>query len=413
MTPILDGIKVVDVSQVAAVPMAARILADFGADVIHVEHPVLGDHFRVLLDGMAAATGIQSEINYVWEHYNRNKKSVTVDLSRDGGRKILYKMLGGADVFLTNLRPFELEKFHVDYETLKGMNPRLVAAYLTGYGRKGPANNNPAYDHTAYWARSGIPHRVRSLSPELREPGVSPPAFIPSFGDHMAAMSLVSGVMMALYDREKSATGREINVSLFHAGVYQLSFDISGALATGQDCMNRLSREENPNALTGQYRTKDDRWVLMCILRPDRYWSQFCKAIGREELEKDPRFATAEAQTENHVALMEILDQVFLEKTLDQWRPTLDAERLPWAPVQNLVEVTRDPQARANDFFVTYQHPDHGTIEGVQCPIQIAEHPTPVRNAAPEFGQHTEEVLLELGYTWEDIVQFKEQGVIA
>ncbi|MBW2284457.1 MAG: CoA transferase, partial [Deltaproteobacteria bacterium] len=379
MAPVLEGIKVIDVSQVAAVPMAARILADFGADVIHVENPTIGDHFRHVLSGMSSTTGIKCDINYVWELYNRNKKCITLDLSQEGGQEVLYKIIETADVFLTNLRPFELKKFRVEYETLNRKNPRLVAGYLTGYGKSGADKNVPAYDHTAYWARSGIPHRLRSLLPALREPGVTPPAFLPAFGDHMAGMSLACGIMMALFGRERTGSGEEVNVSLFHSGVYQLSFDVSGALVTGEDCPQVNSREDNPNALVGQYQTKDGRWILFCILRPERFTSQFCKAIGREKLLDDPRFESMEAMTENRIALMEILDGVFKEKTLDEWKPLLNEAGLPWSPIQSLLDVVHDPQARANDFFVAYDHPTYGKIEGVANPIKLGKGLEPVR----------------------------------
>jgi len=413
MAQVLEGIKVLDVSQVAAVPMAARILADHGADVIHVEHPGMGDQFRFVLEFMSEATGIKSEINYIWEHYNRNKRCITIDLAQEAGQKILYKMIETTDVLLTNLRPFELKKFRLQYDTLNRLNPKLVAGFLTGYGKKGPDKDMPAYDHTAYWARSGIPRRLISLSPDIRKPGVAPPAFLPAFGDHMAAMSLACGVMMALFARERTGLGDEINVSLFHAGAYQLSFDLSGALVTGQDCPNVMSKEDNPNPLSSQYQTKDGRWLLFCFLRPERFWSNFCKAVGREDLENDPRFTTVDLMRENRTPLRVILEDLFLGKTLDEWKQLLDQSGLPWAPVQNLQEVINDPQAKENDFFVSYDHPTYGRIGGVTNPIKLTNKQDTVRMPAAEFSQHTEEVLIEYGYTWEDIVQFKDQGIIA
>lgn len=413
MAPVLEGIRIIDVSQVAAAPMAARILADFGADVIHVENPAIGDHFRHILSGMSSTTGIKSDINYIWELYNRNKRCITLDLSQEGGRQVLYRILETADVFLTNLRPFELKKFRVEYETLREINPRLVGAYLTGYGKSGVHKDVAAYDHTAYWARSGIPHRLRSLLPALREEGVTPPAFLPAFGDNMAGMSLACGIMMALFGRERTGSGEEVDVSLYHSGVYQLSFDVSGALVTGEDCQEVNSREDNPNALVGQYQTKDGRWILFCILRPDRFSSRLFKAIGREELLDDVRFTTVESMEENHIALMEILDGVFKEKTLAEWKPLLDEAGLPWSPIQSLLDVIHDPQARANEFFVHYDHPTYGNIEGVANPIKLGKRLEPVRMPAAEFSQHTEEVLLECGYTWEDIIGFKDEGIIA
>jgi len=406
----VEGIKVVDVSQVAAVPMAARHLADFGADVIHVENPVRGDSWRgyqaEIERGKALRVYAPSHINYNWENFNRNKRSLTLDLAQEGGREILYKLVAKADVFVTNLRPFELEKFNLEYDTLSRLNPRLIYGHLTGYGKKGPDRDAPGYDATAYWARSGIPYRYA-------EPGMAPSHIAPAFGDNVAALALAYGIMTALYVRERTGIGQEVDVALLHTGVYQLSFDIAGALVTGLDYEDwRLrSREDVPNALSAQYQTKDGRWLLLVVLQPDRYWSRFCQAIERPDLEHDPRFESFEPRIENHAALHHILEEVFLTKTLDEWKSRLRG--IPFAPFQNFLEVINDPQARANDFFVSFDHPTYGRIEVVANPIKLSKTPATIRMPAPEFGQHTEEVLLEYGYTWEDIAQFKAQGVIA
>jgi len=412
MVSALTGIKVIDVSQVAAVPMSARYLGDFGADVLHIEHPVTGDSFRVLQAGMSQISGVQSDINYVWENYNRNKRSVTLDLSRESGQKILYRLVEKADVFLTNMRPFEQKKYRFEYGVLSRLNPRLIYGALTGYGTRGPEKDSPAYDHTAYWARSGIPHRLAALTLPAA-PGTPPPAFVPSFGDHMAGMNLACGVMTALFMREKTGMGQEVNVSLFHSGVYQLSMDLAGTLVTKQDCQRMESRESVRSPLVTLYLTKDDRWILLSGLRRDRYWSKFCQAIERQDLENDPRFDSVDTMTENSIALLHILEEVFQSRTLEEWAPRLNAAGIPWSLVQTLTEVVNDPQARANGFFVSYEHPVYGTIEGVANPVKLSESPESVRMPAPEFSQHTEEVLMDLGYTWEEIGQFKKDGVIA
>ena len=433
----LDGIKVVDLSQVAAVPAAARHLADFGADVIHVENPATGDFWRGYQAGQGTgATGVPSDINYNWENYNRNKRGVTLDLSQERGQEILYKLVEEADVFLTNLRPIELERFNLEYATLSRLNPRLIYGALTGFGKKGPDRNVPAYDLTAYWTRAAIPYLLTMF-------GMPGPSFRPAFGDNVAALALAFGVMTALYVRERTGVGQEVDLALYHTGIYQISFDIAGALVTGQDYkdelmkrrqeqeesvrklreemiaeaeaavarLSDLNRGNMPNPLAMRYQTKDERMVVLLALQPDRYWSRFCQAIEREDLEHDPRFESIERRAENSAALIAILDEVFLTRTLDEWKPRLAA--LPFAPAQTLLEVINDPQARANDFFVTFDHPTYGRIEVIANPVKLSKTPATVRMPAPEFGQHTEEVLLEHGYTWEDIAQLKEQGVIA
>lgn len=410
MTLPLEGIAVVDVSQVAAVPMAARMLADLGADVIHVENPTTGDSFRSLLEGMT--TGLQSDINYVWELYNRNKKSVTIDLKQTEGQEILHRILEGSDVFLTNLRPFELESFDLTYDFLKGLNPKLVCGYLNGYGRQGLEKNLPGYDHTGYWARSGIPYRLKTLTKCLQAPGTLLPAFMPSFGDHMAAMILYGGIMTALYRREKTGVGDEVYASLYQAGVYQQSFDMAGTLAAGEEHENVDVESDERSPLVGQYMTKDGRWVLLSILNSERYAFKVYDVIGRKELKDDPRFVPLETLADNFGELRRILKAEFKRKTLAEWRMLLDEASIPYAPVQTHLEVVSDPQARANGFFVAYDHPEHGSIEGVATPINIGKDPVDVRMPAPEFSEHTDGVLLEAGYSMDELVELKAQGII-
>jgi len=403
-----EGIKVVEVAQVAAVPMAGRHLADFGADVIHVENPATGDSWRAFqarVEG-GLGSGAPSDINYNWENFNRNKRSLTVDLSQEGGRKIIYKLMERADVFLTNLRMFEREKFRLEYDTLSRLNPRLIYGSLTGYGKKGPDRNNPAYDSIAYWARPGLGYAFATQ-------GIPPSVDGGAFGDNVAALALAFGVVTALYVRDRTGVGQEVDLSLFHTGIYQLSFFIAGALATGLDLEDWRPRsiEDASNPLTLPYQTKDGRWLLLALVLPDRYWSKLCQAIEREDLEHDPRFESFEPRIENHAILYHILEEAFLTRTLDDWKPRL--EGIPFAPYQNFLEAIADPQARANDVFATIDHPTYGRLEVITNPVKLSKTQATTRMPAPEFSQHTEEVLLEYGYTWDDIAQFKEQGIIA
>ena len=320
------------------------------------------------------------------------------------------------------------------YETLSTLNPRLIYGSVTGHGMNGPDKDMPAYDTTVYWARSGINHL-------LTIPGMSGPNARPAFGDNVAGLGLAFGVMNALYARDRIGLGQEVDVSLFFTGLYQLTFDVAGALVTGRDeteyrleafegteeerqqrdtlinesrsAIKRLAdfyRERLPNPLANTYGTKDGKLIRFNALQADRYWSKFCKLIGREELEPDPRFATLEARQENRKELYHIFREAFLARTLEEWRPLLSD--LPASPVQTLVEVINDPQARANDFFLPYDHPNYGAMEIMASPVNMSKTPATIRMPAPEFSQHTEEVLLEEGYSWEDIERFKEEGVI-
>jgi len=427
MRMVLEGVKVIDCSQVAAVPMAARHLGDFGADVVHVEHPVTGDFWRGFQEAQTEGGGgaSPSDFNYSWEAFNRNKRSMTLNLYNENGRAIMHKMVAQADVFLSNLRPFELERFELNYKTLSKINPRLIWGNITGYGKKGPAKDHPAYDTTAYWARSGI-HALFSM------PGVPCLTYRPAFGDTVAGLALAHGIVQALYVREKTGVGQEVNISLLHTGLYQLSFDVAGALITEKDIQDWREEPEaelqeqsmaaiaqiadfyaakTKSPLTGAYLTKDMRSLLFVVLQPDRYWVKFCNALGREDLAQNPKYQTMEGRAEDRVALRKAFAEIFLTKTLEEWIPLI--EGIPYAPIQTILEAVKDIQARENGYFVTYEHPERGMIEQLANPVMMSETPASYRLPAPEFSQHTEEVLLEYGYTWDDISRFQEDGTIA
>jgi len=435
----LEGIKVIDISQVIAVPVCARHLADYGADVIHVENTATGDSWRSFQAGHGGGKGgIPSEIPYSWEVYNRNKRSLSVDLSKPGGRDIIYRLVKDADVVVTNLRQYEKEKFGLTFDILHGLNPRLIYGSVTGQGMKGPDRDMPAYDTTVYFYRSGISHL-------LTVPGLASPNTRPGFGDTMAGMNLAFGIMTALYARDKAGgfnRGQEVDTSLLFAGIYQLSFDMASALATGEDeiryrldeafqgtdeeriqrdrliaeaqqAIERLQdfyRERLPNPIANTYETQDGRQIRVNALNPDRYWKKFCKLIDRSDLENDPKFATMEDREKNCKELYHIFKKAFLGKPLAQWRPLMGD--IPASPMQTLVEVMNDPQAIANDYFPEYDHPGYGPMKIVASPVNLSETPATVREPAPEFGQHTEEILMEAGYSWEEIEAFQEEGII-
>ncbi|MFC2006425.1 CaiB/BaiF CoA transferase family protein [Chloroflexota bacterium] len=406
----LEGIKVVETAGAIAGPMAGRLLADWGAEIIHIEHPERGDMSRGSMSrrqqvGKYGGRLILSDIDYGSQMLNRNKKSLTLDLSQDTGRQIIYRLSENADVFISNFRPREMKKFKLEYEDLIQINPRIIYANVNAYGRKGPEKDLPSWEHTSYYAKSGVHH-------VLQMPG-SPPVQVPGgSGDNVAALALALGIMTALFSRERSGEGQEVDVSLFQTGIYAIARDVSGALVTNQD-RQPIERVDITNPLMNSYQTKDGRWLVVGISLPDTYWSSFCRFIRREDLEHDPRFASFDPRVENHAALFHILEEVFRSSTLDEWRIRLKDTGLPISPVQSLLEVITDPQAKANDFFVPLDHPAHGCMYVVANPIKLSKIPATIRVPAPEFSQHTEDILLEHGYTWDDIVQFKEKAVIA
>lgn len=413
MTAALDGIKVVDLSQVAAVPMAARLMADYGAEVVHIERPERGDLLREVGPAFPA---MECEFKYIWENYNHNKKSLAVDISRPEGQAIVHKLIADADVLLSNLRPYQLTKFDFEYERLIKLNPRLIFGNLTGYGRLGAHKDVPAYDNSAYWARAGIIHRSS-------RPGGLPNYGIPAIGDNVASLALLSGIMTALFVRERTGVGQEVDVSLLRTGVYHLSWDLSSALATGADIVeeavkahpfivdNLDNRAELAYPLMCSYQTGDGRWLIIHATPLERYWPKLCRAIEREDLEHDERFDSAETLIENRAELFQILEEVFKSKDLAHWKERMID--IPGGPVQNFREVVADPQARSNECFVSFTHPEHGVREMIAGPVKLSKTPASTGNPAPKLGEHTDEILQAHGYTAEDIADLREHGVIA
>jgi crotonobetainyl-CoA:carnitine CoA-transferase CaiB-like acyl-CoA transferase len=434
MSEVLKGIKVVDVSQVAAVPICARNLADFGADVLHVENPKTGDSWRAQQAGHGGNAGVPSEINYTFEAYNRNKRSVAIDLSTEEGQKVLYRLAEKADVFTTNLRLWERERYRCGYDVIRRVNPKIIYGSLTAFGKKGPENNHPAYDHTSYWSRSGLAYMLSTAT------GV-PPTFRAAFGDNVTGMILAYGIMLALFHRERTGEGQEVDVSLLHSGYYQMTFDVSGALATHKDfaewklgpmgldeektkqlqkliddataAQQKVAdfyRQNAPGALALGYETKDGRIITLGVAHADRIWPQFARAIDRPDLAEDPRFTTIEARRAHKQEVLDLLTQTFKQRTYEEWRQRLNF--MPTTSISNLLDAISDPQARANDMFVTYPHPTYGKIEVIANPVTLRKTPATYRLPAPEVGQHTEEALLEAGFTWDDIGALKEKGAI-
>ncbi len=412
MTSALEGIKVVEITTMAAAPMASRLLGDWGAEVIHIEHPVTGDPWRTWI-----GKDLPPKLQYHWwENYARNKKSLSLNIKHEKGRAILDRLLGTADVFLTNRRPFELAELGLEYDDVSRLNPRIIYASLTGFGRKGPDKDMPAHDTVGFWARSGFLHL-------LQEDGAYPPASgyrTVAAGDKLTALGLACGVAIALYAREKTGVGQEVDVSLLHTAIYALAptvltlGGIRDHLATDEarERMWRRSREE-ASPVTIAYRTKDERYLQLSMAPVEPYWQRFCRAINRPDLEEDARFTSAEARIESRDVLRGILEEIFKTKSLAEWRPLLNEARLLWAPIQTPAEVIEDPQVMASGIIVPFEHPELGPIDVVANPVTLSKTPATIRTTAPEFSEHTEEILLACGYSWEDIARLKEDGVIA
>lgn len=398
---VLNGIKVVEVSSWAAAPSCGVWLAEFGADVIRIE-PIDGDPVR----GVARIGGFLplSDFNWAWELWNRSKRGIAVNLGQEQGRDIVHKLVSQADVFLTNLLPHIAQGNRLDYETLGKINPRLIYASLTGYGPEGPGSDWHSFDEIAFWARSGI-------MSTLGDPGESLVPLRGAMGDHTAGTSLLAGIALALYSREQTGSGQRVDVSLLGCGCSVAGVDLQATLSTGEE-IPRTSRQNADNPLYNFYQCKDGKWVQWVMFQSGRYWPGVCRALGRADLEHDTRFDSHRHRSENKKELILILDEVVATRDRDEWALLFQEHGLVWGPVQTMSEVVRDPCVLDNNYVVEYEHFSRGTIKGVGCPIQLSGKSAKTPHGAPEHSQHTEEVLLEIGYNWDDISRMKEQKTI-
>jgi len=400
----LFGIRVIEVGGAVAVPIAGMMMGSWGAEVIHVEPPGKGDNWRHVLGQGMAGWAKPHHVNYYWEHTDRNKKSLALNLASPEGQEILRKLAETADVFLNNLRPYEMEKFHLTYEILSKINPRIIYANLTGYGQRGPEKNTGGYDSVAFWARSGVMDLMHDV-------GVAPNISRPGYGDSITALSLLAGIMSALFIREKTGVSQEVEISLYNTAVWALGFDVTGCLITGEDAV-RPQRKSMGNPIRNVYETSDHRWIMLGMTNAQHYWPGFCSAIDHPELEHDPRFATYEARFKRAEELVNILDGIFRGKTYDEWIEILSRSKIVWSPVTTPLEVAKDRQAQANEFFVDWDHPEYGKIKVLNNPIKLSKTTAENTMPAPKLGEHTEEIVKGLGYSESDIQAMKASGAI-
>lgn len=379
----VEGVKVVELGVWVAGPAAGGILADWGADVIKIEPPT-GDPARMF----GRMLGCDMGLNPPFEMDNRSKRSVVLDLGTDAGRATAFELLAGADVFLTNVRPGALQRLGLDYEAVSAANPRLVYGLITGYGDSGPDADRAAFDVAAFWSRAGVAHL-------LTRPGETPPFQRGGMGDHSAGMTMAAAVCAALLARERTGAGQLVTTSLYRQGAYTVSFDLNTYLMSGQPIAIG-QRESMGNPCMNNYAAQDGRRFWIVGLEPERHWPALCRAVGRPEWRDDPRFADARSRAANSAALIAALDEIFATRPLDDWAQIFAGEPdFFWSPVNTLEDVVADEQFHAAGGIVDVPDGD-AAVPMVATPADFHGTPWAPRSAAPELGQHTDEVLADL-----------------
>ncbi|MFI2557086.1 CaiB/BaiF CoA transferase family protein [Nocardia farcinica] len=397
----LDGIRVLEVAMYGFVPSAGAVLAEWGADVIKVEHAVTGDPQRGLRQ--TGTFRIEGDLNPNIEHANRGKRSIGLDVSKPEGRETLYELARRADVFLTSFLPSARTKFGIDVEDIRAVNPAIIYARGSALGPRGRESDRGGYDMTAFWARAGI---AATLTPPGVEGMISPPG--PAFGDTVSGTNLAGGIAAALLKRERTGEPSVVDVSLLGSGLWSMGHGVALSLFLDQPMVAPPpgAHGSPSNPLSGLYATADGRYLAFVMLQPAKFWADVCRHIDRPELADDPRFATAESIATHTAEAVAVLKEQLATRTLAEWTQRFATLAGPWAPVQDSRQVGADAQIRANDYVIRA-----GELELVANPVQF-DLAAPDAGPAPEFAAQTEEILLELGLDWDRIIALKTVGAI-
>jgi crotonobetainyl-CoA:carnitine CoA-transferase CaiB-like acyl-CoA transferase len=405
----MEGVRIVEVAQFTFVPASGGVLAEWGADVIKVEHAVTGDAQR----GIVATFGMglvddTSTFAPIMEGPNRGKRSVGIALEVPEGRAVLDELIKTADVFVTNFTPSARGKLRINVPDVRAVNPDIIYVRGTAYGARGPEAGTGGYDSTAFWARGGT---ADSLTPEDADGLVNMPTG--AYGDNMGGMTIAGGIAAALYARASTGETSVIDVSLLSVGAWVMQFSVNLALMSGGP-LPRFPRGNGhgqpSNPLTGSFKTADGRWLMLSMLQPTRYWPEFCERMGRPDLITDPRFA-GDAVLRNGLEGGEIVADIIGRLTLAQWRELMDGAEGQWALVQNAYEVGMDPALRENGLVATVTDYEGKERELVANPVQFDETAV-VSKRAPQFAEHTDEIMRELGKTEDELIALKIAGAI-
>jgi crotonobetainyl-CoA:carnitine CoA-transferase CaiB-like acyl-CoA transferase len=396
----LEGLKVVEFATYIAAPGAGGIMADWGAEVVKIEPPG-GDPIRGFFDSI----GHVSDVNPVFELDNRGKQGVVLDITKPEGREAVVKLVRGADVFLTNVRPGALKRARLDYGTLKGENPRLIYCSVTGYGLQGPDADKPGFDGASFWCRSGV---AGLTTPK----GSEPFPIRTGMGDHTTSLATAAAILAAVVERTRTGVGRLVETSLIRTGVYAVGSDMAIQLRFGRVASNR-PRADAINPIGNFYRTRDGRWISLVPRQGSKDWPPLAKALGLEAMLADERFAGAKARKTNAPAFVAALDAAFAAIDYDEAARILDAIDMVWAPVQRAADVAADPQAEAAGCFVNTPDGQGAAFRAPAAPARFPGADDGPKGPAPGLGEHTDAVLGALGYTAAEIAGMRESGAAA
>ncbi|MGC9394998.1 MAG: CaiB/BaiF CoA transferase family protein [Anaerolineae bacterium] len=391
----LEGIRILDLTRVLAGPYATMVLADLGADVIKIERPGTGDdsrNFGPYLHGESA----------YYMSLNRNKRSMTLNLKSPHGKQIIRELVPLMDVVVENFRPGTLEKLGLGYETLREINPRLIYAAASGFGRTGPYSRRPAYDGVVQ-AMGGV------MSITGPEDG-TPTRVGTSIGDIIAGIFTAIGILSALAARERTGKGQLVDVAMLDCQVAILENAIARYSVTGE--IPRPIGSRHPSVVPLEpFETQDGQ--LMVAVGNDAVWLRLCEGLERPDLAADPRFTANPSRLAHYDELRPILAEIFRTRTNAEWQARLDAVGVPASPINNVPQVMEHPQVLAREMLVKLAHPVAGELTMAGIPIKLSETPGAIRMPAPTLGQHTEELLRDLlGYTPEQIAALRAEGAI-